>query len=392
MAAFPERVGEYVECSVTEETYRAYVPKPLPPVPAIEMEKIYPLLDQANVALGRLDGFSITLPDPSLFLCMYIRKEALLSSQIEGTQSSLSDFLLHESNELAGVPNQGVVDVSNYVAAMQHGLTRIRGGFPLCLRLIREMHEILLSKGRGSTSTTQPGEFRRSQNWIGGTRPSIAKFVPPSPDRVMDLLSALEKFLHDETITLPTLLKAALAHHQFETIHPFLDGNGRLGRLLITVILCAEGIMREPILYLSLYFKTHRVSYYDHLQLVRETGNWEEWIQFFLTGVIETANQAIETARNILILFTDDRKKIETTPTSSRSTLVVHNYLQKRPITTAKSVVKDCNMALPTVNKSLHHLVSLGIVKEITGKLRNKIYMYKTYIDLLSEGAEPIAE
>ncbi len=388
MTAFSERVGEYIKCSVTGESYNSYVPKPLPPVPAIEMEKFYPLLDQANVALGRLDGLSIILPDPSLFLYMYIRKEAVLSSQIEGTQSSLSDLLLYENNETAGVPNQDVVEVSNYVAAMEHGLKRIQGGFPLSLRLIREMHEMLLSKGRGSSK--QPGEFRRSQNWIGGTRPGNAKFVPAPPDMVMDLLVSMEKFLHDETVKLPTLIKAALAHHQFETIHPFLDGNGRLGRLLITFILCVEGIMREPMLYLSLYFKTHRQAYYDHLQWVRETGDWEEWIQFFLKGVIETANQAIETSQKILKLFTEDHKRIEAIGKPSASTLIVHNYLQKHPITDAKKVVEHCAFTLPTANKSLHHLAKLGIVREVTGKVRNKIYVYQRYVDILSEGAGPI--
>lgn len=390
MTAFPERVGEYIKCSVRGESYNSYAPKPLPPIPPIEMERLYPLLDQANVALGRLDGLSIILPDPSLFLYMYIRKEAVLSSQIEGTQSSLSDLLLYENNEVAGVPNQDVVEVSNYVAAMEHGLKRIQGGFPLSLRLIREMHEVLLSKGRGSSK--QSGDFRCSQNWIGGTRPGNAKFVPAPPEMVMDLLGSMEKFLHDKNITLPTLIKAALAHHQFETIHPFLDGNGRLGRLLITFILCVEGIMREPMLYLSLYFKTHRQAYYDHLQLVRETGDWEEWIQFFLKGVIETANQAIETAQKILKLFTEDRKNIEAIGKPSASTLIVHSYLQKHPITDAKKSVDLCNITLPTANKSLHHLADLGIVKEITGKARNKVYVYRKYLDILSEGAGPINE
>lgn len=390
MTAFPERIGEHVKCSMTGESYHSYVPKPLPPIPSIEMEKLYPLLDRANIAIGRLDGLSIILPDPSLFLYMYIRKEAVLSSQIEGTQSSLSDLLLYENNEVAGVLNQDVVEVSNYVAAMEHGLKRIQGGFPLSLRLIREMHEILLSKGRGSGKL--PGEFRRSQNWIGGTRPGNAKFVPAPPEMVMDLLGAMEKFLHDETVILPTLIKAALAHHQFETIHPFLDGNGRLGRLLITFILCVEGMMREPMLYLSLYFKTERQAYYDHLQLVRETGDWEEWIQFFLKGVIKTANQAIETAQKILKLFTEDRKNIEAIGKPSASTLIVHSYLQKHPITDAKKTTEHCKVTLPTANKSLHHLTDLGIVKEITGKTRNKVYVYQKYLDILSEGAGPINE
>jgi Fic family protein len=384
MAAYPERVGEHIKCSAAEEAYYSYVPKALPPIPAIEMDKIFPLLDKANVALGRLDGLSIILPDPSLFLYMYIRKEAVLSSQIEGTQSSLSELLMYENHEISGVPtHDDVVEVSNYVAAMEHGLKRIQSGFPLSLRLIREMHEVLLNKGRGSSK--QPGEFRRSQNWIGGTRPGNARFVPPPPEKVMDLLGGLETFLYNET--LPTLVKAALAHHQFETIHPFLDGNGRLGRLLITFILCVEGIMSEPMLYLSLYFKKHRQSYYDHLQLVRDTGDWEEWIQFFLKGVIETANQAITTAQDILKLFTEDREKIEATGKPSASSLIVHHYLQRYPITDARKIVESCQVSLPTANKSLQHLANLGIVKEITGKARNKIYIYQKYLDILNEGA-----
>lgn len=390
MPIHTNRVGDSIQCSVAGEVYNAYIPKALPPVPAIQMEKIYPLLDQANVALGRLDGLSMILPDPSLYLYMFIRKEAVLSSQIEGTQSSLSDLLSYENHQASGVPNKDVVEVSNYVAAMEHGLKRIQSGLPLSLRLMREMHEVLLSKGRGSSQ--QPGEFRRSQNWIGGSRPGNAKFVPPPPEKVMDLLGSLEKFLHDEAILLPTLVKAALAHHQFETIHPFLDGNGRLGRLLITFILCASEIIREPMLYLSLYFKTHRQSYYDHLQLVRETGDWEEWIQFFLKGVIETANQAVKAAQTILRLFKEDRKKIESNDNSSASMLIIHHYLQKHPVTEAKKIVEICKISLPTANKSLHNLEDLSIVREITGKARNKIYVYQKYLDILNEGAGAIKE
>lgn len=386
MTANAARIGDLVKCSIVGESYNCYVPKPLPPFPPLDMEKLYPLLDQANVALGRLDGLSTILPDPSLFLYMYIRKEAVLSSQIEGTQSSLSDLLLYENQEIPGALEQDVVEVSNYVAAMEYGLNRIQGGFPLSLRLIREMHEVLLNKGRGSSK--QPGEFRNSQNWIGGTRPGNAKFVPAPPDKLMESLGALEKFLHDETVKLPTLVKAALAHHQFETIHPFLDGNGRLGRLLITFILCVEGIMQKPLLYLSLYFKTQRQAYYDHLQLVRETGDWEEWIQFFLMGVVETAGLAVETAQKILKLFAEDRAKIEAIGKPAVSSLIVHHYLQRHPITDAKKVVEHCKMTLPTANKSLRHLVELGIVKEVTGKARNKIYGYTQYMKILSDGID----
>lgn len=381
-----DRSGEYTTCSITGESYRAYIPTPLPPAPPLQMEEVYPLLDQANIAIGRLDGISITVPDPSLFLYMYIRKEAVLSSQIEGTQSTLSDLLMYENEESVKVPEHDVIEVSSYVAAMEHGLKRIQAGFPLCLRLIREMHKILLSKGRGSSK--QPGEFRISQNWLGGTRPGNAKYVPPPPQLVTDLLSSLEKFLHDETGKMPTLIKAALAHVQFESIHPFLDGNGRIGRLLITFILCVDGIMQKPLLYLSLYFKNNRTSYYDHLQHIRETGDWEEWLKFFLRGVIETANQAVETIQLVLKLFIEDRQKIETSSKAFAKDLIIYQYLQKTPITDSKKITRDCKISLPTTNKALHHLMALGVVKEVTGKARNKVYIYKRYLDILNENLE----
>lgn len=381
MVANSGRVGQRVRCNVGGEVYYTYSPQPLPPAPSLEMEKIYPLLDQANVALGRLDGLSNILPDPSLFLYMYIRKEAVLSSQIEGTQSSLSDLFLFENENVINDPHHDVIEVSNYIAAMEHGLNRIRNGFPISLRLFCEIHEILLSRGRGSFK--QPGEFRRSQNWIGGTRPGNAKFVPISPENLMSALGDLEKFLHDETVKLPILIKAALAHHQFETIHPFLDGNGRLGRLLITFMLCVDNIISQPILYLSLYFKTHRQAYYDHLQLVRETGDWEEWLHFFLQGVVETANQAIETAKSILILFQEDENKINAARQSSASLHAIHHQIKRHPITSSKHLVEYCKISLPTINKSLEVLTELGIIKEITGKTRNKIYAYQKYLDIL---------
>lgn len=381
---YQSRVGNYAVSSTTGESFKAYIPNPLPPNPPLQMEKIYPLLDQANIAIGRLDGISALLPDPSLFLYFYIRKEAVLSSQIEGTQSSLSDLLAFENNEESSVQFQDVTEVSNYVAAMEHGLQRIRNdNFPLSLRLIKEMHEILLSKGRGSFK--QPGEFRRSQNWIGGTRPGNAKFVPPPPEKIMELLGDLENFLHDENIKFPILVKAALAHVQFDTIHPFLDGNGRLGRLLITFILCVDGIMKQPLLYLSLYFKINRNQYYDYLQSVRETGDWESWIQFFLSGVIETANQAVNTAKAINHLFEEDRKKIESLGKSSTSALIIHHALQRTPITDAKKLTQQNSITLPSTNKSLYLLSELGIVKEITGKARNKVYAYQNYLKILNE-------
>lgn len=380
--------GSYIKNTVTGEAVSAYVPNPLPPEPPLVMEMLYPLLEQANIAIGRLDGISIFVPDPSLFLYMYVRKEAVLSSQIEGTQSTLSDLLMYENKEAVGVPIDDVIEVSNYVAAMEHGLKRIKEDLPLSLRLIKEMHEILLKKGRGSGK--QPGEFRTSQNWIGGTRPGNAVYVPPPQEKVLDLLSDLEKFLHDENGKLPSLIKAGLAHLQFESIHPFLDGNGRLGRLLITFILCVEGILKEPLLYLSLYFKKNKKEYYNHLQHVRETGDWEEWLQFFLQGIIETANQAVGTVHNILKLIEQDRKKIEGIGRAAASMLTVHHYLQKFPITDSKRIEENCELTLPTVNSAFKQLLKLKVVEEKTGKARNKIYVYTEYLKIMSDGIEPI--
>ena len=282
------RQGRYVIKQFQGETVRAFVPPPLPPVPPVDLARFQILLEQANQAIGRLDGLASLLPDLSLLLYTYVRKEAVLSSQIEGTQSSLSDLLLYENDEAPGAPIEDVQEVSNYVAAMNHGLERMRSGFPLSLRLIREIHEVLLSKGRGSGK--QPGEFRRSQNWIGGSRPGNAVFVPPPPELLNDCLNQFELFLHDEQTGLPLLIRAGLIHVQFETIHPFLDGNGRLGRLLITFLLCAKAL-REPILYLSLYFKTNRAAYYELLDRVRTKGDWEAWLDFFLVGVRTLRNR-----------------------------------------------------------------------------------------------------
>ena len=376
--------GSFVNNSVSGELVKSYIPDLLPPNPPIEMVDLYSLLDQANLAIGRLDGISINVPDISLFLYMYIRKEAVLSSQIEGTQSTLTDLLMYENNEAVGVPIDDVVEVSNYVAAMNHGLNRITGGFPLCLRLIREMHEILLSNGRGSTK--QPGVFRTSQNWIGGTRPGNASFVPPPWEKIADLLSNLESFWNVEGGSVPTLLKAGLAHFQFETIHPFLDGNGRLGRLLITFILCVDGVIAQPLLYLSLYFKINRQSYYDHLQHAREKGDLEEWLSFFLKGVIYTAEQAVRTIQKTLALLENDRKKIQEIGKAGTSALLIHDLLKKTPITDSKKIATISGLAMPTVNSSIKHLIELGIVNELTGRSRNKIYKYTKYLDVLSEG------
>jgi Fic family protein len=376
--------GRYINNSVSGEIVKAYMPDTLPPNPPLEMPELYSLLDQANLAIGRLDGISINVPDISLFLYMYIRKEAVLSSQIEGTQSTLTDLLMYENNEPVGVPIDDVVEVSNYVAAMNHGLKRIADGFPLCLRLIREMHEILLSNGRGRTK--QPGVFRTSQNWIGGTRPGNASFVPPPWENVADLLSNLESFWNVENGSGPTLLKAGLAHFQFETIHPFLDGNGRLGRLLITFILCVDGVLTQPLLYLSLYFKVNRQSYYEHLQYTREKGDLEEWLRFFLKGIIYTAEQAVKTIQQTLELLEKDRQAIQSIGKSARSALIIHDLMKKIPIADANRIVSISGLTLPTVNYSIKNLIQLGIVSELTGKARNKIYKYTQYLDILSDG------
>jgi len=328
------------------------------------------------------------LPDLSLLLYTYVRKEAVLSSQIEGTQSSLSDLLLYENDEAPGAPIEDVQEVSNYVAAMNHGLERMRSGFPLSLRLIREIHEILLSKGRGSGK--QPGEFRRSQNWIGGSRPGNAVFVPPPPELLDECLNQLELFLHDEQTGLPSLIKAGLLHVQFETIHPFLDGNGRLGRLLITFLLCAQGALREPILYLSLYFKTNRAAYYELLERVRTKGDWEGWLDFFLIGVRDTAEQAASAAREILEHFSQDQKKIETLGRPAASVLRVFQHMQRNPIIAIPSAAKKIGISAPTVAKSLGHMIDLGILEETTGRERHRLFVYKGYLDILNEGTEPL--
>ncbi len=380
--------GDYVFTSTTGESVRAYVPRSLPPDPPVVLDALLPLLDRATHALGRLDGLSKILPDPDLFLYPYVRKEAVLSSQIEGTQSSLSDLLLFESEAAPGVPLDDVREVSNYVAAMQHGLDRLRGGFPLSLRLIREIHGILLRGGRGEHET--PGEFRTSQNWIGGTRPGNATYVPPPPERLMECLDSFEKFLHDETVRLPLLVQLGMIHVQFETIHPFLDGNGRLGRLLITLLLCARGALTEPLLYLSLYFKTHRSYYYDLLQRVRTEGAWEEWLAFFLEGTETTARQAADTATELIHLFDADRKRVQAIGRPSLSALRVHEYMQRKPLIVIGPAARELHLSVPTVTSSLAQLTELGIVVEITGRARDRVFAYRRFLDLISAGTEPI--
>ncbi|HEY9685160.1 MAG TPA: Fic family protein [Oculatellaceae cyanobacterium] len=382
-----ERLGEKIRCAAgSDEPYWALVPRALPP-PGLRMDDLQSLVEKASQSLGRLDGLATALPDTQLFLYMYVRKEAVLSSQIEGTQSSLFDLLLYESAEAPGVPLDDVQEVSNYVAAMNHGLKRLRDGFPMSMRLIKEIHEVLMTGARGGTKA--PGEFRRTQNWVGGTRPGNATYVPPPPDRVVGCMSDLEKYLHAKDDKLPRLIRAGLVHHQFETVHPFLDGNGRLGRLLITLLLCTEGVLSEPILYLSLYFKTHREEYYAQLQHVRQTGDWESWLKFFLVGLHEIALQATEAAREILGLIQTDRLKIAEIGRGAGSALQTHQYLEKKPLAVIPEMVKALNLTTPTVTAALQNLESIGIVREITGKQRGRIFAYGAYLKILERGTEP---
>ncbi|MBV8437511.1 MAG: Fic family protein [Silvibacterium sp.] len=381
---YSTRIGQFITTTTLGEAVRAYVPKPLPPNPPIRIETFYPLLDAANQALGRLDGLQAILPDVNMLLYFYNRREAVLSSQIEGTQSSLSELLLFENHLLQG--DSDAEEVSNYVAAMEHGLGRIRSGFPLSNRLLREMHEVLLRSGRGSDKT--PGEFRKSQNWIGGTRPGNAVYVPPPVEEMLETMSNLEKFLHRDSGHLPLLIDAALAHVQFESAHPFLDGNGRIGRLLITLLLCERQVLKTPSLYLSLYFKEKRDQYYNLLQKVRLEGDWEAWVEFFLVGVRETADQACATAVAVRDLFEFDESRIRLIPRSG-SMINVHVYLEHRPITTLQQVSEGTGLTLATVAKAMEQLQALGVAEEVTGRRRDRIFAYANYLDLLNEGTGP---
>ena len=381
--------GRYDVTSVGGEEVRAFVPAPLPPQPPLELTgDRQRLLEKSTLALGRLDSITTLLPDPQLFLYAYIRREAVLSSQIEGTQSSLSDLLLFELEEAPGVPIDDVVEVSNYVAALEHGMARLRGGFPLSNRLIREMHEKLLARGRGSDK--QPGEFRRSQNWIGGTRPGNAHFVPPPPALVEEAMSALERMFHDADAPYPVLVTAALAHVQFETIHPFLDGNGRIGRLLIPILLHHAGMLQQPLLYLSLYFKQHRDEYYRLLDRVRTAGDWEAWLDFFLEGVATTATSAVETAQRLVALFKEDTARVQATGRAAATMLRVLQTLHERPVLTLNEMSRRAGLSFPTAAKGMAALAELGLARELTGNRRNRVFSYQRYLAILGEGTEPL--
>ena len=382
------RLGGYVRVSTVGEAVKAFVPPPLPPDPPVRLHEFHNLLDRANQALGRLDGIRSALPESGLFLYTYVRKEALLSAQIEGTQSSLSELLRFEDEHAPGAPVEADMEaVSTYVDAMQHGIRRL-AELPVSVRLIREIHARLLAGGRASAG--QPGEFRRSQNWIGGTRPGTARFVPPPPDRVPQLMADLERFVHDDAQPLPFLVKVGLIHAQFETIHPFLDGNGRVGRLLITLLLCAGDVLQGPLLYLSLYFKRHRDEYYALLQAVRTTGDWEAWLRFFLEGVVETSHQAVETAQVMLRIFGEDRQRVEAIGRPAASALRVHESLRERPVCTVAGLARRLGVSAPTIAKSLRHLEALGVVKEVTGRRRGRVFAYDAYLNRLAQGTEPL--
>jgi len=386
-ASYKKRIGSFVENRLTKESYKAYCPKPLPPDPAIDFTSFAAQLEAAQHALGVLDGASIYSPIIDVFLYCYIRKEALLSSQIEGTQSTLSDLLLYENKELPGVPLEDVEEVSNYVAAIRYGISRLRT-LPISLRLIRELHAILLKGTRGQAKT--PGEFRRTQNWIGGRRPSTAIFVPPPPNKMLDCLDELEKFIHGNE-QLPALIKIALIHVQFETIHPFLDGNGRLGRLLITLLLIHEKLQKQPLLYLSLYLKNNRETYYSLLQNVRTHGSWEEWIAFFLKAITETATQAAQMIVKGEALIYKDTAAIENLGVRKSGTpLVLHKYMQKHLISTIQKASADLKITQMSITKAFMVLSELNIIKEITGRSRGRIFVYKKYFSLIDEGTKPL--
>lgn len=387
--------GEYVASVAAGHPVQAFSPVPLPPDPPLDLSaEDLDLMERANRAVGRLDGIADVLPDRQLFISFYVLKEALLSSQIEGTQSSLQELLLFEIDDEPRIPPlDDVREMSNYIAALNHGTQRLRRmELPVSSRFIRDSHRILLDSGRGRSRT--PGEFRRTQVWLGGTRrsPQNATFVPPPPHLLEEGMADLERFIHDRTERTPTLIKVALAHAQFETLHPFLDGNGRVGRLMIPLMLCAEGALQEPVLYLSLFFKTNRDEYYARLQAVRSQGDWEGWLRFFLQGVLETAGQAVAAARRLLSLFQGDREKVESLGRAAGSALRVHEYLQRHPILRTPKAAADLGLSPPTVDRAIHSMEDLGILSEITGKRRRREYAYTGCLAILGEGTEPLDE
>jgi Fic family protein len=368
--------------------YKAFVPRPLPPEPPVRIQGVLQrLLSDADRALGRLDGSIQTLPNPELFVAMYERKEAVLSSQIEGTQSSLQDLLAAEARVPDNNRPSDVIEVANYVRAMDHGLGRL-SELPVSVRLFREIHSELLTGVRGSNLT--PGELRTTQNWIGpaGCTLAEATFVPPAPDEVPRALADLERFLHRQD-DVPLLVKIGLAHAQFEMIHPFLDGNGRVGRLLITLLLCEREVLSKPVLYLSYFLRRHREEYYDRLQAVQQDGDFEGWLGFFLRGVTQTSTQAADTARRILQLREDHRHQItEHLGRAAGNGHRVLEHLYQQPIMTVKDVRSLLGTTFAGANQIVQRLEDLGVFREITGKARNRRFRYDAYVNLFAEGAE----
>lgn len=375
--------GRYEETRVGGEPVRAFIPNPLPPEPPLQMDgPLQQMLEQATLAVGRLDAVTSLLPDPDIFVYSYVRKEAVLSGHIEGTQSTLSDLLLFELGEMPAVARDDVTEVSNYVSAMEYGLERLAGGFPLSNRLIREMHGQLLSSGRGSRE--RPGEFRVSQNWIGGTRPGNARYVPPPSHAVQDCMGSLELFLHESDDGLPILARAGLAHAQFETIHPFLDGNGRMGRLVIALLLADRGVLSRPLLYISLFLREHRDEYFELLGQLRDGGDWEAWLTFFLTGVRITAEDAIQTAEHLSKLFQEDRRRLERQAgRRTSSALRVFDVLRDRLVIDLPTARDLTSLSYPTVSAAIQLLEELGIAQELTGKASYRRYVYREYAALL---------
>ena len=364
--------------------YSAFVPNPLPPSPPLVIgDEMGRLMELANRALGRLDGCTYTLPNPDLFLYMYVRKEAVLSSQIEGTQASLDDLLEYEGEIEGKSSPDDINEISNYVDAMNYGLERLRE-LPLSLRLIKEIHARLMSGIRGGHKS--PGEFRTTQNWIGGTMPGNAVFVPPPANEVLPCLGDLEKFLHDDTV--PPLLKAGLAHAQFETIHPFLDGNGRMGRLLIAFILCHDHVLEKPLLYLSLFFKKYRQEYYERLNAVRRDGDWEGWIKYYLRGVYEISKQATDAAKAIMDLMTQDRQKAAGLGKAAPTALALLELLYRRPYVTISYVARELTISSPAAGKAVNNLTTLGILTEVSGKKRDRVFLHESYLSIIREGTE----
>jgi len=378
---FGNRSGTFVR---QLEGYRSFIPKPLPPVPPVEMSAdMIALLSRADQAIGRLDGITRILPNPDLFVSMYVKKEALLSSQIEGTQASFVDIVTTDEN---GKENDDQRDVSNYVKAMNFGIERIKT-LPLSLRLIREIHATLLSRGRGSDRS--PGEFRTSQNWIGakGCTIETASFIPPTPADMKTAIGDLERFFYTQD-ALPPLVKIALIHAQFETIHPFLDGNGRMGRLLVTFWLYNQRILSRPLLYLSAYFKKYRQEYYDRLMSVRQAGDWEGWIRFFLTGLASVADEAVAAAERIITLQKEDEKKLGGLRNGRQHAQRLLELLFQSPVLTRKTISQKLGISHPTASALVNGFCQAGILEACGTGRRDVAFRYSAYLAILEEGTK----